>query len=111
MFDLATAGAIQESAADSMPPLFMFLWAAGGSFALEIISLYNEIRAERSTGLPRYYKNPVFWIVRLAVTGIAGGLAVAEKAGSPLIAINIGASAPAILQLLTNPPKSSVGNG
>jgi len=94
-----------------MPPLFMFLWAAGGSFALEIISLYNEIRAERATGLPGYYKNPVFWIVRLAVTGIAGGLAVAEKAGSPLIAINIGASAPAILQLLTNPPKTTPGGG
>ena len=107
MFHIATAvNAIQESTADSMPPLSMFLWAAGGSFALEIISLYNEIRAERATGLPGYYKNPVFWIVRLAVTGIAGGLAVAERAGSPLIAINIGASAPAILQLLTNPPKT-----
>jgi hypothetical protein len=110
MFNLVAAeSAIQGSSADMMPPLFMFLWAAGGSFALEIISLYNEIRAERATGLPGYYKNPVFWIVRLAVTGIAGGLAVAEKAGSPLIAINIGASAPAILQLLTNPPKMPPG--
>ena len=110
MFDLPNvSSAIQGSTADSMPPLFIFLWAAGGSFALEIISLYNEIRAERSTGLPSYYKNPVFWIVRLLVTGIAGGLAIAEKAGSPLIAINIGASAPAILQLLTSPPKTPPG--
>jgi hypothetical protein len=107
MLGLANAVAsIQDSPADSMPPLFMFLWAAGGSLAVEIISLYNEIRAERATGLPGYYKNPIFWIVRIAVTGIAGALAVAEKAGSPLIAVNIGASAPAILQLLTNPPKT-----
>lgn len=90
---------------DAMTPLAMFLWAAGGSLALEFINLYNEIRAERAAGLPAYYKNPIFWIVRLLVTAIAGGLAVAEKATSPLIAVNIGASAPAILQLLTNPPK------
>ncbi len=96
---------------DAMSPLFMFLWAAGGSLALEIISLYNEIKAERATGLPNYYKNPLFWVVRVLVTIIAGGLAVAERAASPLLAINIGASAPAILQLLTNPPKSTPGGG
>lgn len=90
---------------ESLSPLYVFLWAAGGSFALEVVSLYNEIKAERAAGLPGYYKNPVFWLVRILVTGIAGGLAVAEKAASPLIAINIGASAPAILQLLTNPAK------
>lgn len=112
MFDmLIAANSIQDSTAATMPPLFIFLWAAGGSFALEIISLYNEIRAEKSAGLPKYYKNPVFWIVRLLVTGIAGGLAIAENAGTPLIAINIGASAPAILQLLTSSPKTPPGNG
>jgi hypothetical protein len=41
------------------------------------------------------------------VTGIAGGLAVAESASNPLLAVNIGASAPAILQLLTKPPASN----
>jgi len=86
-----------------LKPLSTFLWAAGGSFALEVISLYNEIKAERASGLPKYYKNPLFWGVRLLVTGIAGALAVAEDARTPLIAVNIGASAPAILQLLTKP--------
>jgi hypothetical protein len=107
MFNLAAAAsAILDAPKDSISQLQMFLWGAGGSFALEIISLHNEIRAERATGLPGYYKNPVFWTVRLAVTAVAGGLAVAENAGSAFIAINIGASAPAILQLLTTPPKT-----
>jgi hypothetical protein len=35
------------------------------------------------------------------VTVIAGGLAVAESASTSLIAINIGASDPAIMQTLT----------
>jgi hypothetical protein len=43
-----------------------FLWAAGGSFALEGISLHNEIRAERPTGLPRYYRSRCSgWFVSL----------------------------------------------
>ena len=91
----------------TLTPLATFLWAAGGSLALEVISLLNEIRAERATGLPSHYKNWVFWCVRLLVTAIAGALAVAEDATKPMVAINIGASAPAILQLLTNPPKAN----
>jgi hypothetical protein len=77
-----------------------------GSLALEVISLPNEMKTVSAQGVPAYYKKVSFWIVRLLVTGIAGALAIAEKASSPLIAINIGASAPAILQLLTNPPKT-----
>jgi hypothetical protein len=92
---------------EKLAPMAAFLWAAGGSLALEVISLYNEIKAERAAGLPQYYKSPVFWVVRLMVTGIAGGLAVAESASNPLLAVNIGASAPAILQLLTKPPASN----
>ena len=81
-----------------------FWWGAGGSLAIEILSLYNEIKTANASGLPAYYKNPLFWFVRVLVTGIAGGLAIAEEAAKPLLAINIGASAPAILQLLTKPP-------
>jgi hypothetical protein len=50
--------------AEAMQPLFVFLWAAGGSLALEVISLYNELKAERAEGLPSYYKNPAFWFAR-----------------------------------------------
>lgn len=105
------AVAFREPSADSVEPLMNFLWAAGGSLSLEIITLYNEIRAEKATGLPRYYRNPVFWMVRLLVRVIAGILAIAEKATNPLRAINIGAAAPAILQSLGNPPRTPVGRG
>ena len=88
----------------SLTPLMAFWWGAGGSLAIEILSLYNEIKTANTSGLPAYYKNPLFWFVRLLVTAIAGGLAIAEEAAKPLLATNIGASAPAILQLLTKPP-------
>lgn len=98
------AGALAVSS-ERLNTLTAFLWAAGGSFALEVISLHNDIRAERAAGLPRYYKSPLFWIVRLLVTVVAGGLAVSESASTPLIDVNIGASAPAILQILTRRPQ------
>jgi hypothetical protein len=80
---------------------------AGGSLALEVISLFNEIKAQKSSGLPTYYKSWIFWLVRFAVTAIAGALAVAEGASNKLPAINIGASAPAIHQLLASRPSST----
>jgi hypothetical protein len=99
MFDSLALGS-----AEKLSPMAAFFWAAGGSLALEIISLYNEIKAERAVGLPKYYKSPLFWTIRILVTAIAGGLAVVESASNPLLAVNIGASAPAILQLLAKPP-------
>ena len=97
--------------AGGLGPVGAFWWAAGGSLALEVISLYNEIKAQKSAGLPAYYKSWIFWLVRLAVTAIAGALAVAEEASSKLLAINIGASAPAILQLLASRPPSGQDGG
>jgi hypothetical protein len=94
----------QSTSTTPLTPLMTFWWGAGGSLAIEILSLYGEIRAANVSGLPVYYKNPLFWFVRILVTAIAGGLAIAEEATKPLLAINIGASAPAILQLLTKPP-------
>jgi len=85
----------------SLSPWTSFLWAAGGSFALELVSLLNGIKSQNAGGLPAYYKSWVFWFLRVAVAGIAGALAVAEGASSPLVAVNIGASAPAILELLS----------
>jgi hypothetical protein len=98
------------STSNSLTPTMAFWWGAGGSLAIEILSLYNEIRAANATGVPAYYKNPLFWFVRILVTGIAGALAIAEEAAKPLLAINIGASAPAILQLLTKPPVTVAQN-
>ncbi len=67
------------------------------------LALWRDACRQRSwfAGL---LQESTFWFVRFLVTAIAGALAVAEEATKPLLAINIGASAPAILQLLTKPP-------
>jgi hypothetical protein len=102
MYDTSTL--VQPDMGPALSSLAIFLWAAGGSLAMEIIALLNEIKAQRTAGLPGYYKNPWFWLLRLCVAAIAGALAIAEDATKPLIAITIGAAAPAILQLLANNP-------
>jgi hypothetical protein len=93
---------LQPDTGKVLSSLAVFLWAAGGSLAMELIALLNEIKAQPTAGLPGYYKNPWFWLLRLCVAAIAGALAIAEDATKPLIAITIGAAAPAILQLLAN---------
>jgi len=70
-----------------------------------MVSLLSEMRTAGPANISAYYKDPRYWIVRVVVMGVAGGLAVAEDAAKPLLAINIGASAPAILQLLAQPPR------
>jgi len=56
-------------------------------------------------GVAAYDRSVPFWILRLLIAAIAA-LAVAEEASKPIIAINIGPAAPAILQLLTTPAGS-----
>jgi hypothetical protein len=84
-----------------------FFWAAGGSFALEVVAILNSLRTQKTADLPVYYKSWIFWVARVALGGIAGALAIAEGASNPLVAINIGASAPAIVELLgSKPPRA-----
>jgi hypothetical protein len=44
----------------ALTPMMAFIWGAGGSLAIEILSLYGEMRAANAAGLPAYYKNPLF---------------------------------------------------
>jgi len=82
----------------------------GWSFALEVVAILNAMRSQGASGLPSYYKNWAFWVARVALGGIAGALAIAEGASNPLVAINIGASAPAIVELLgSKPPQTAKG--
>lgn len=67
-----TPDAQTQGLSPTLTPFMAFWWGAGGSLAIEILSLYNEIRASNASGLPAYYKNPLFWFVRLRVTAIAG---------------------------------------
>jgi len=99
--------AMNGASAQTFTPLMAFIWGAAGSIAIEIISLLAAIRRDGGmSGVPGYYKQPVFWFVRLLVMGIAGGMAVAETASNPLNAATIGASVPAILALLVGLTKT-----
>lgn len=86
-----------------MTPLESFVFGAGGSVAVEILNLYRyyEVRGGR---LPQRYRNPYFWLVRTLLAGVAGGLVIAYQVDTPILAVNIGASAPLILQALAQGP-------
>jgi hypothetical protein len=76
-----------------------FFWGFCGSLAVEIVNLFQAYHSQR-IHIPQRYKRKGFWVVRALVCVIAGGLAVAYKIESELLAANIGASAPLIMQAL-----------
>jgi hypothetical protein len=91
-----------------------FLYAVGGGIALNIIrlaELYGVPKADR----PPTFSDPFYWVQFLGVPLVGGFLAlVYQRSGSqlsPFLAVNIGASAPAILKSLTSAvPKRPPGN-
>lgn len=88
-----------------MSAIEIFLWGFGGSLAVEIMTvMFFFLRSEK---LPDRYRSVVYYIIRFLVACIGGGLAVAFNANNPLLAINIGAAAPLILQFLS---QGMVGN-
>ena len=92
------------------PQLQAFLWGAGGSIAVEIFDLYNQIRTSPDAQMPTLYRKWYFWLLRVVITVCAGMLVVAENVtGQPFVAVNIGASAPAIFKALTQPNVSAPG--
>ena len=77
-----------------LPPVFW--WGVLGSAAVEIVTLlaYYEHDGE----LPPRYRQIGFWIVRLMLAFLGGGLAVAYEITKPLLAANIGAATPLIIK-------------
>jgi hypothetical protein len=75
-----------------------FLWGCVGSLAVEIVKIHWLYGTARR--LPARYGSPVFWIARslLALTG--GGLAVAYRIETPVLALHLGAATPLIIQAL-----------
>ena len=73
----------------------IFFCGVGGSLAVEVVNLYQLFQNQPFI-LPPRYKNPLFWLIRAAVSAIGGGLAVFYSINQPLLAANIGASAPLI---------------
>lgn len=71
-----------------------------GSLAVEVVTVINVYQKEPIL-FPGRYKKPFFWIARLLLAAIGGGLAVAYDINTPLLAANIGASAPLITNALS----------
>ena len=81
-----------------MTPVEIFGWGFGGSLAVEIMTLYQQLQL-RSVELPERYRKVAFWVVRVLVAAIAGALALGYEIQKPLLAANVGAAAPLIIQM------------
>lgn len=84
-----------------MTAMQTFLWGFAGSIAVEIVAVNRFLSGERSY-IPKRYRSPLFWFWRFMLALVAGGLAVAYGIQTPVLAANIGASAPLILQALAS---------
>ena len=82
-----------------------FAWGFLGSMAVEVVTLFRLLqRGDAMAVLPARYRSVLYWIVRLALAGVGGGLAVAYDIENPILAANIGAATPAIIMALTRDP-------
>lgn len=80
-----------------MTSLEVFVWGMGGCLAVDVVTAAQYFHTAEET-FPRRYKNPMFYLVRLLVAIIGGGLAIAYGIDKPLLAANIGAATPLIIQ-------------
>ena len=86
-----------------------FLYGIVGGFLAELFGLW-KLRQELKANLPPYLRSWFYWFMTLLMIGSGGVVAlVYVKSGislSPLLAVNVGASAPLIIGSLTAaPPK------
>jgi hypothetical protein len=79
--------------------LWMFLWGAFGSFALDVVA-YGESFTSTDRAKARLHRRAGYAGARLLLAIVAGGLAVGLDADKPVLAIYIGAAAPIILRRL-----------
>ena len=83
----------------------VFACGAGGSVAVEVVTAYRYFSPPHA-GLPAFYQSWSFYIVRVLLALVAGGLAVAYGINQTILAIHIGAATPLIVQTFsqTQPP-------
>ncbi len=82
-----------------MSPTTTFVWGFGGSIAVEL-ALLLRVFYSRRIHLPQRYRHPLFYVIRLLIACAAGFLAVAYEIQKPILAVNIGAATPVILETL-----------
>ena len=87
------------------------LYGLGGGILAELSGLYKL----RQQALPDFLKSPFYWVTTIAMIGAGGGLVSAYIGSgsqlSPILAVNLGASAPLIIGSLANQiPPVGLGN-
>jgi hypothetical protein len=84
-----------------------FIWGFVGSVAVEVIAII-QFYTSANSNLPERYSQFAFYVVRFLLALIGGGLAVAYNIDNPILAINIGAATPLIIQTFAqNPPSGN----
>jgi hypothetical protein len=78
----------------------VFLWGLGGSLAVEAVEL-SKIYYRRRFALPYRYTLWHFYLSRIILSLVGGGLAVAYAIDKPLLAANIGAATPLLIEALS----------
>lgn len=91
------------------PQVVTFLCGFSGSIAVEIVLLNQFLQEDRR--LPPRYRNPIFWIVRILLAAVGGGLALAYEINKPLLAANIGAATPLIIKAFSEGIKPTLPEG
>lgn len=60
----------------------------GGSLAVEVFAVYSEVKSPAGlAGVSAYFRDWRFWLLRILVAAVAGGLATVEEASKPIIAV------------------------
>jgi hypothetical protein len=76
-----------------------FAWGIVGSLGIEIVLLASVFDVAEPRW-PAKYRHVGFVVVRLALVVFSGLLAVAYNVQNPLLAVNVGAAAPALYRAL-----------
>ena len=83
-----------------MNSFYVFLWGLSGSMAVELLQL-SKCYYRKNFDLPYRYKMWHFYVMRILLAAIGGGLAVAYGIDNPLLAANIGAATPLIIDAMS----------
>jgi hypothetical protein len=74
----------------------LFCWGFLGSAAVEVLLLHGYYK--KGPELPKRYRSRGFWLTRILLAILAGGLAIAYAAQTPILAFHLGAATPLIVQ-------------
>jgi hypothetical protein len=90
-----------------------FLYGLFGGMLAELLGLF-KLRHQAPGNLPAFLKSGYYWIVTLGMIGAGGGLATVYLGSGirliPILAVNVGASAPLIIgSLVAQAPPVNLG--